>query len=692
MNNWKRSRKTWIAAATAFALIGGTIGTSGTTVRAEASASYQFADSATSTVLQGTGHVLSGSYMAWAQADRSGVRQIMLQDLTTGTIKQITNTPSAKSVPAISGSIVAWVDKRNYDKQDMLWDVFVYDIGTGKEQKVNSVQAQLQGVTVDGNYVSYFDLTKNRMFIYDLAAGEEKEIGSGSYPVVAKGKVLYENKAEGGLLVYDLASAGKRVITPLTPYETATWKDFNGTVAMWYQSGGSTDKLRMMNVADSSASAAPVDLIPNVDDTFVPELQLGETYGAWLQKINGIKQIMGVDLQNGLITQVTNGSTDQDALMFDGDRIVYENAQHKIVFRTIVRSSDASAGGSTMTPQPQPQPQPLPQDGGSDSGSAKPASGEESSSVFGAKGGVLALGQDKLKIAVPDGAFTGETKVTASWIGDTDVSANPLVKGLQPFGGTFRLLWEGDALKPLDAAVTFDSTKLQPGQVKKLALYRWDEGSGKWAFTNGTADDGGKLSAKVAKPGLYSVMSYELKFADTKGHWGAGDIELAASRWIVNGGTDNRFHPNDSLTRAEFVKMLVSALGISPASPDSPMFADVQASHWSYRYVEAAAKAGIVQGENGRFKPAEKLSREAMIAMLVRAFGNEGSSGDAASTLAPFGDTNQLSPWAKELVAVSVKKGWTKGSGGKLRPKATSTRAEAVVLLLRVMDDEQSKK
>jgi beta propeller repeat protein len=685
LNKWERSKKTWIAVATALALIGGTIGTSGNVVRAEASDSYQFADSVTATGLQGTGHVLSGVNMAWVQNDKSGVRQIMLQDLTTGTIKQITSAPSAKSVPAISGNIVAWADKRNYDKLAPMWDVYIYDIRTGKERKASSVQGQLQNVTVDGNDVSYFDLTNNRMFVYDLAADEEKEIGIGSYPVVAKGKILYENKVEGGLMVYDLATAEKRVLAPLTPYETATWKDFNGTAAMWYQSGSGTGCLRMIDAADPSA--APVDLIPNVDsNTFVPKLELGETYGAWIQKVDGVKQIMGVDLQNGKVTHLTDGSTDQNALIMDGDRIVYEDAQHKMVFRSIIRTQAQTSGGSAPASQPQ----------GSQPQSSQPQAqeditGDEASAVFAEKGGQLALGQDRLALAVPEGAFAGETKVTARWIGQADTASHPLMKGLQPFGGAFRLDWEGDALKPVALTVKFDRSALVPQQVRKLALYRWDENGGKWAFAQGTASYDGELSAKAAKPGLYAVMSYELPFADTKGHWAEGDIGIAASRWIMNGGADNRFHPNDSLTRAEFAKMLVTALGLAPESPEKPTFGDVAALHWSYPYVEAAAKAGIVQGDNGQFRPGDQLSREAMIAMLVRAFDAAGEQAATANALAPFSDANQVAAWAKPLVAVSVAKGWTQGSGGMLRPKATSTRAEAVVLLLRVTDNEQAK-
>ena len=60
---------------------------------------------------------------------------------------------------------------------------------------------------------------------------------------------------------------------------------------------------------------------------------------------------------------------------------------------------------------------------------------------------------------------------------------------------------------------------------------------------------------------------------------------------IMQGTGNSRFEPGRSLTRAEFCKLAVTAMGIDDASPYASytIFPDVHASHWAARYVNAAA-------------------------------------------------------------------------------------------------------
>ncbi|CAH2215103.1 S-layer homology domain-containing protein [Tepidibacter aestuarii] len=95
---------------------------------------------------------------------------------------------------------------------------------------------------------------------------------------------------------------------------------------------------------------------------------------------------------------------------------------------------------------------------------------------------------------------------------------------------------------------------------------------------------------------------------------------------IVNGMEDGKYHAEMELTRAQFSKMLVEALGLGSAAKNSthkPAFNDVDAScQWAWGYINVAQGQGILSGyPDGTFKPSAKVSYAEALTMLVRSLG-----------------------------------------------------------------------
>jgi hypothetical protein len=95
---------------------------------------------------------------------------------------------------------------------------------------------------------------------------------------------------------------------------------------------------------------------------------------------------------------------------------------------------------------------------------------------------------------------------------------------------------------------------------------------------------------------------------------------------IVNGMDDGKYHAEGELTRAQFSKMLVEALGLGSAAQTSvnkPAFNDVDAScQWAWGYINVAQGQGLLSGyPDGTFKPSAKVSYAEALTMLVRALG-----------------------------------------------------------------------
>ena len=102
------------------------------------------------------------------------------------------------------------------------------------------------------------------------------------------------------------------------------------------------------------------------------------------------------------------------------------------------------------------------------------------------------------------------------------------------------------------------------------------------------------------------------------------NVEKAAYIGVVAGVGDNRFAPNDSLTREQSAVMLArlaEALG-QPYAPAAPTFTDnAQISSWALGQVGQVQEAGIMWGVGGgRFAPKDSYTREQSIVTLLRLF------------------------------------------------------------------------
>lgn len=191
------------------------------------------------------------------------------------------------------------------------------------------------------------------------------------------------------------------------------------------------------------------------------------------------------------------------------------------------------------------------------------------------------------------------------------------------------------------------------------------------------------------------ALEYNKTFPDVDGHWAQPDVELMASKHVVKGVTETEFQPDRSVTRAEFLTLLVRSLGLSEHKPAKATFSDVAPDAWYYGYVEAACRAGLAFGDTGAggaFRPGDTVSREEMAAFLVRAMKQGGreaeavAAGEAAALLSRFSDTSKVSGWATTEVAQAVNEGLMKGRPDRqLDPLGTGSRAEAATVMSRFM-------
>lgn len=116
-------------------------------------------------------------------------------------------------------------------------------------------------------------------------------------------------------------------------------------------------------------------------------------------------------------------------------------------------------------------------------------------------------------------------------------------------------------------------------------------------------------------------------------------------------------------------------------------FADVKVEDENYQYVKDALKKGIVLGVTEElFKPNDFLTRAQAITILVRALGFEHKA-PAPDYITMFSDDHLIPNWAKDSIYVARELGLTYGDAfNRVNPGLMVTRAEASALLVRFLN------
>ncbi|WP_175400646.1 S-layer homology domain-containing protein, partial [Paenibacillus sp. KS1] len=185
----------------------------------------------------------------------------------------------------------------------------------------------------------------------------------------------------------------------------------------------------------------------------------------------------------------------------------------------------------------------------------------------------------------------------------------------------------------------------------------------------------------------YKVVYKEAKFTDLQKHaWAKEAIEALSSRGMLNGVSSYRFAPEQEITRAELVVMLVRMLRLT-AEADSN-FADVNPSASYYHDIAIAKKAGLIQGvTDKKFQPEAKVTREQWMTIIERALRqmkliNASANGDELNI---FTDREQIADYALRSAAALVKLKLIEGANQQLLPRKTTSRAEAALVLYRII-------
>ncbi len=160
--------------------------------------------------------------------------------------------------------------------------------------------------------------------------------------------------------------------------------------------------------------------------------------------------------------------------------------------------------------------------------------------------------------------------------------------------------------------------------------------------------------------------------------WAEEAIVGLYNRQAIAMPEDGMFNPNRTITRAEFIKMVILANYMWRGADLKSDFGDVSKDDWYYEYLVSAVNNGLITGDSeGNFRPTDPITREDICVILARLKNVKNADMNIL-----FADDGEISEYARIAVYYMKEAGIVNGVGdGNFAPKANATRAEAAKII-----------
>jgi len=177
---------------------------------------------------------------------------------------------------------------------------------------------------------------------------------------------------------------------------------------------------------------------------------------------------------------------------------------------------------------------------------------------------------------------------------------------------------------------------------------------------------------------LIILPTYSMAFVDTEEHWAKEYINSLAESNVLSGYPDNTFKPDNKVTRAEFITMLVKTLKFR---------VEESGEFWADGFVKVAKSQGII---NDADNLTDNILRKEVIEMLIRS----GANSRTAYTGIQQGDSKFVDIFDEEskiknCVTILYESGIISGyEDNTIRLQNELTRAEASAIICKFIENK----
>lgn len=232
-------------------------------------------------------------------------------------------------------------------------------------------------------------------------------------------------------------------------------------------------------------------------------------------------------------------------------------------------------------------------------------------------------------------------------------------------------------LTSIDGTVTIGNFTAEADPISKIASF-----SGKGTLT-ATLSAAQTVRFKLTVSEDLSGLTTS-KFSDIYNYgWAKKAIDTLYQKGIANAKGISCFAPGEQITRGDFAMFLIKTLGLTAEGGDN--FADVNPNAEYADSIRIGKKLGILKGTDGiNYLPETQISRQDLMVICARGMRlkKELEAGDSTQ----FADAASIADYAALDIAAMVRANIVKGyEDGTIRPLGNTTRAEAAVIMERIM-------
>ena len=183
---------------------------------------------------------------------------------------------------------------------------------------------------------------------------------------------------------------------------------------------------------------------------------------------------------------------------------------------------------------------------------------------------------------------------------------------------------------------------------------------------------------------LVSAPAFAAEDVDSA-YWASAEINEMVSKDVMLLDADKKFNPEASVSRGDFVNMLVKVFGHKDleVAVENP-YTDINSATENFNSIMKSEELGLVYGYPDKtFKPDNKMIKAEVTSVMSHITKNVSAEDDV---LADFTDTDAIPAWAKAPYQKAVKLGLYVNYPDSLQfePTREITRAETAVLLAKL--------
>ncbi|MFP4200918.1 MAG: S-layer homology domain-containing protein, partial [Clostridia bacterium] len=182
-------------------------------------------------------------------------------------------------------------------------------------------------------------------------------------------------------------------------------------------------------------------------------------------------------------------------------------------------------------------------------------------------------------------------------------------------------------------------------------------------------------------------LDLEPAFSDIEDHWAEDTISVMQRSGVIYALEDDRFGPDQPITRLDFTRWILRLLGEPPGETGEVDFVDTEGLSPEERAdIQRAVELGLLEGfPDDTFRPDETVDRVQLATILGRSLVELGVQAHRRD-LDIFDDSDEIPEWA--LPAAAAVSPETQLIYGRVAyeifaPNDPTTRAEAVTMLSR---------